>query len=874
MYYLNMIRMKTKFLLASCVLAAAVAGCQNEEFEAVNVGGQAASDLVEVGDNFMISGVGAVAPGTRTQWVEGTNAQGKKVLMSYFTPVIPMTGSGAATNTTLGSTAVIAPTIGACALVGGNVYSNYEFYHYGWLATGQNSADFSDCPGADGLYDLANGWLYDDLTTGVSASSSEDVDAVISWSGNPATMTVNLTGNAKSYNNESYAVPADVNLNSGIYKTENKAMFKGDYVLYYPYNDQFTEGMIPATSEVAFDDVEKADLGSLDVAENTFRYAYAPDMVGGTTAASFEFKNLSGIVKITVKEKQGSTLSGNIEKLMLYSEKDGFLTKVYLDPSAIAAGKEGTEIYASGNKETNKTILVNMETASNKLGKNDVVYISALPTTVSDLVVYAYANNKWAACEVGSFEIKAGTGVPLEVTYADDDFEDKYLAVDTKSLIEAIKNAKANASALKPATVEVLGNITLDKAQKTDGTTASGRYDIPSYVTITGDKIIVPEDVTMVIYQNAAVESAIDVEGQPCCTGTHAGNLWVRNGGIIAGTVNVKAGYEGKEDAVLNFLSQPSAVANGASQIAAEAEVNVEGTVSFSGATDIRGTLNIAEDATATVGTASAAADVNVRGGKVSNDGTFEVLNGKFAVVGAQGNSYTAADGENFTNNGKFIDNVGTTVGGATQHMTMGAEAQYICKVDDQARLDEAYKQKKACNLIQITKAITAATPGTAPDYYDFTAVEQHADKDVDVEVAATGVKFQPSVEVTIGNLSVTSGSLEIKETAYTPATMTEPEVYGYLHVNGDINIAASFSTAEDLIGMTADNLTVLENGTATFGKRTNVNDVTLAVDQTIEVQKGGTFTITDAASANAALITCKEIVDNGTFNGYPNVIE
>lgn len=858
MYYLNMIRMKTKFLLASCVLAAAVAGCQNEEFEAVNVGGQATSSLVEVGDNFMISGVGAVAPGTRTYWGEGTNAAGNKVLLNYFTPIIA--GGNWVANTELGGTGVESPEIGACVLIGGSVYSNYQFYHYGWLATGQEKADFDICYPAK----LNNGWLYSELTTTMSTAGE---DAAMERG------QFRLKGTAKTYNNESYAVSADdLNLNSGIYQTENKAMFAGDYVLYYPYNKDFTEGMIPATSKVAFNDVEKKDLGSLDVAENTFRYAYAPDMVGGTKAASFEFKNLSGIVKITVKGATDADLATpSIEKLMLYSEKDGFLTKVYLDPSAIAAGKEGTEIYASGNKETNKTILVNMETASNKLGKNDVVYISALPTTVSDLVVYAYANNKWAACEVGNFEIKAGTGVPLDVTYADDDFEDKYLAVDTESLIEAIKNAKANATAQKPATIEVLGNITLDAAKNTTSS-AAGRYDIPPYITITGDKIVVPEDVMLVVNSGATIESAIDVEGKSCCTGTNGGALYVQKAGVLAGTVNVKAGYEGKKNASLTFNNYGTGTT--ASSIAATAEVNVEGTVTFEGATDIRGTLNIAEDATATVGSASNAADVNVRGGKVSNDGTFEVLNGKFAVVGAQGNSYTAADGENFTNNGKFIDNVGTTVGGATQHMTMGAEAQYICKVDDQARLDEAYKQKKACNLIQITKAITAATPGTDPDYYDFTAVEQHADKDVDVEVAATGVKFQPSVEVTIGNLSVTSGSLEIKETAYTPATMTEPEVYGYLHVNGDINIAASFSTAEDLIGMTADNLTVLENGTATFGKRTNVNDVTLAVDQTIEVQKGGTFTITDAASANAALITCKEIVDNGTFNGYPNVIE
>lgn len=855
-----MIRMKTKFLLASCVLAAAVAGCQNEEFEAVNVGGQAASDLVEVGDNFMISGVGAVAPGTRTQWVEGTNAQGKTVLMSYFTPIIPMTGSSAATNTTLGGTAVIAPTIGACALVGGNVYSNYEFYHYGWLATGQNSADFSDCPGADDLYDLDNGWLYDDLTTSVTASSTEDVDAVISWTtGSPATMTVNLSGSAKSYNNESYAVPADVNLNSGIYKTENKAMFKGDYVLYYPYNDQFTEGMIPATSKVAFNDVEKEDLGSLDVAENTFRYAYAPDMVGGTTAASFEFKNLSGIVKITVKGANNQPLTNDISKLMLYSEKDGFLTKVYLDPSAIAAGKEGTEIYANGNKETNKTILVNMASGS-ELNNGDAVYISALPTAVSDLVVYAYANDKWAECTIGTFEITAGIGRGLEVTYADDDFEDKYLAVDTESLIEAIKNAKVNATVQKPATIEVLGNITLDKAQKTYGTTNNGRYDIPANVIITGDKIIVPEDVMLVVNSGATIESTIDVEGKSCCTGTNGGALYVQKAGVLAGTVNVKAGYEGKKNASLIFNN--NGVGTTASAIAATAEVNVEGAVTFEGATDIRGALNIAEDAVATVN--AAVADVNVYGGIITNNGTFEVAAGKFALWGAQGSS-SAQDGQYFKNNGKFIDNVGTVVGGATANMVMSAEAQYICKVDDQARLDEAYIQKTACNLIQIIGDNGAKA-------YDLAQAVQHKDKDVDIEVACADVKFKPSKEVTIGNLSVTSGDLTIDKTSVTAATETTPATYNALHVNGDIELYATFKTEKDVVGMTANNLTVYNQGSATFDKRELRNGVTLDVDQYITVEKGGTLTIVDATSANAALVNCAEVVNHGgTFNGVPN---
>lgn len=856
MYYLNMIRMKTKFLLASCVLAAAVAGCQNEEFEAVNVGGQATSSLVEVGDNFMISGVGAVAPGTRTYWGEGTNAAGNKVLLNYFTPIIA--GGNLVANTELGGTGVESPEIGACVLIGGSVYSNYQFYHYGWLATGQEKADFDICDPAK----LNNGWLYSELTTTMSTAGE---DAAMERG------HFRLKGTAKTYNNESYDVSADdLNLNSGIYQTENKAMFAGDYVLYYPYNKDFTEGMIPATSKVAFNDVEKKDLGSLDVAENTFRYAYAPDMVGGTKAASFEFKNLSGIVKITVKGATDADLATpSIEKLMLYSEKDGFLTKVYLDPSAIAAGKEGTEIYASGNKETNKTILVNMETANNKLGKDDVVYISALPTKVSDLVVYAYANNKWAACEVGNFEIKAGTGVPLTVTYADDDFEDKYLAVDTESLIEAIKNAKANATVQKPATIEVLGNITLDAAKNTIGS-ATARYDIPANVIITGDKIIVPENVMMVVNSSATIESAIDVEGQSCCTGTTGGALYVQKAGVLAGTVNVKAGYEGKADAVLVFNTFGTGTT--ASAIAATAEVNVEGTVTFEDATDIRGTLNIAEDATAEV--SQTTANVNVYGGTITNDGTFEVAKGKFALFDANGNANQAA-GQYFKNNGKFIDNVGTTIGSAAErYMAMGADAQYICKVATQARLDEAYENKLACNLIQI---VDVETSGGSSVAYDFAKAQKHNGEDVDVDVNLVGttteVAFEPTEEATIGNLSVSVGELTINKSVEIEDAKGDPTgEYASLHVNGNLDVYSSFIVATDVREMTvSNNMTVYKGGSATFEPRDEFIGTTMDVTNTIETKNGGSFTITGTGD-NIARVYCGDIIGGQYFNGTPIV--
>ena len=793
----------------------------------------------------MISGVGAVAPGTRTHWVLGDDG---KSLFNAFIPVFA--GSTATEYTTWlgGSTTgkkVNAPTIGACALVGGSVYSNYEFYHYGWLATGQNAAAFDICD-ADVL---ENGWLYDEVTTTATETAGNEVAY--------ESGAFKLSASNKTYNNKTLTWNEDgVNLNSGIYKTENKAMFKGDYVLYYPYNEDFTEGMIPATSKVAFGDattgVTKDNLESQELAENTFRYAYAPDMVGGTTAASFEFKNLSGIVKITVKGATDADLATpSIEKLMLYSEKDGFLTKVYLDPSAIAAGKEGTEIYVSGNKETNKTILVNMETANNKLGKDDVVYISALPTKVSDLVVYAYANNKWAECTIGDFEIKAGTGVGLKVTYADDDFEDVYLAVDDASLREAITNI-GTATEDDPATIRVIGDITL---------AANSEVVIPSYVTVEGDKIIVPEDGKLSIDKYATIASDVEVQGQSCCgSSTNGGRMWVRTGATVTGNINVLAGYEDKLAGTLTFSHISSATPAEPALVAADAVITSAGNVQFNTPTDIRGTLVIDEDATATVNAVNA--DVNVKGGKIENNGTFEV-EGQFAMLDANGQTEWAA-GQNFTNNGTFIDHVGATVGGATQNMKQNGT--YLCKVDSQHRLDIAYTNKTACSVIEFIN--------TAALSYDFNEVEKHGTPadDIDIIVSSTGVitTFVGTPTGTATSTAATIGNLTVSEGAQLTIDVTLK-----LAVAGDIKVAGTMTTEENMVGMTADNMTIVENGAATFGERNDVTGTTLAVSNTIDVQEGGTLTLTGSVSAGTnALVTCTKLVEGGSFpNGKPEVV-
>ena len=98
---------------------------------------------------------------------------------------------------------------------------------------------------------------------------------------------------------------------------------------------------------------------------------------------------------------------------------------------------------------------------------------------------------------------------------------------------------------------------------------------------------------------------------------------------------------------------------------------------------------------------------------------------------------------------------------------------------------------------------------------------------------------------------------------------------YAAINVKGDITLAGKFETAEDVRNMVADNLTVLNGGTAKFGNRRTSQDTTLRVLGTIENQKGGTFVITPKGTdANVAYVTCTKLIEGGSFTGKPEVVK
>lgn len=831
--------MKTKVVLTSFALAAATGSmfvaCNNEDFVTEN-GAIEQSGMIELSENFMISAAGVDNASTRTHW----QLNEKGALTNVYIPVAAAAGAG---NNTLGGNLVTAPSIGLCwigtAGAGEQVYTNYEFFHNGWLAKDE-TAKFDPCDDSE----LTNGWLYSDLKVVNVASTTpgEEVFANVTDldQAESATAKKDAEGNPLT-------VASDLDLNSGVYKTCNKAIFGGQYIAYYPYNADFKDaGAIPATSVVEFTNMDKNDPTDLQLSNNTFRYTNVATINGGTQAEGFGFKNLSGVVRVVLKSDKN--LDGQkIKKVMLYSKSSSFVKEVLLSPAKIAAGATGTELY-SKVVATNKTIVVNMASGKELSilkdgGADCTVYLTALPAKISDLTVMVQNDdNKWAECEIGNFEIVAGEGRELVATYAAEDFKAVHYAVDQATLAEAITDC-GSATKEEPATIKVLGDITLESD-----------VIVPEYVTIDGDKVIVPEDKTLSLDNNSAIKSAVVVEGKSCCSGTAGGKLSVA-GATIYGNVTTTVGEATPAKPGTIEFTAANAV------VGADAVIESAGTVDFADNSNVAiyGTLTLDQDVVATVAEKSVVA---VKGGIINNNGTFEVL-GDFSMLDAQGSTVAAA-GKNFKNNGTFIDNVGSKVGGATQSMTFGVDGEYICKVDGVNRMNEAYENKTACSTIEIIS--------TGKNIYTFDKLRPHNDKDVDILVSGTNVYFQPVKNITIGNLTVEGGA------KYAELSIFETKNNNTIKVNGDIVVGkkAWLWVEEDVRNMEADNLTVVETGNVKFMNRITSQDKTLTVKETIEVQKGGSFEIKAAENdtKNIAYVTCTKLVEGGTFSGKPIVVD
>jgi len=883
-----------KILMA--LSAMAIVGCSSEDFNDPSVA-QAIDDssLVQLGENFILAGVGEDGNTMRTHWEQNATT---KALYNVFLPIwaTAPTGGNLIYDATTGKDAKLdEQAVGLCWLgngtVGTDVYTNYEFYHFGWLKTGETSPVF-ECN------DLKNGAMYNEINVAAGDAAGAEADPTkFSFAG----------GVTKSF------LISDLNYNSGIYKTDNKAIFGGKYIVYYPFNDEFKDaGTIPAKAMTNWTDAPK-DFKDPLIGKETFRYSAPVDIKGGDQAAGFGLYNLSAIAQLRLAAHSSMT-GKQIDKIVLYSAKEQLLERAYLAADKIDAGEKGTNLYKA--TEGTKTIVATFATPVTMPATGQVSgYITVLPTTVEDLVVFVHnsTDGTWAKYSMPSTEFKAGNAQIVSLSPKAGNFKTDYYAVDDATLNTALSEARtAIGGTTAKKTITVIGDITLKTVANINATQ-------DPYITIKGDKIIVPENMTLTL--NTNLESDLQILGKSCCSNSAwTGGRVVVQGGTLNNVTMEKTEANATTPALYNQYN-PEVTYSGAATIAAGKTFEVKaGNVQVDAAVQHKGNINIAEGVKLTV---SSTGDLNFMGSTVVNDGTIEVEKaGKFDMTDKDGNA-TASDGKRMTNNGEFIHNVDAAVGTAVQ--SMNQNGTYRCRVDKQIKLDDAYQKWLACSVIEMVGAGQTYNLGVAEKNIEY----KHNGKFIDIEVNTTSLTTfnNPDLgsgdgdnkNIQVGKLTVMQGGLYLnyvkgegkreltvngdmtvsaKSSLFSSKNITVKEnlkvegaelIYcgkkqneGGLAVTKDITVsgAAGVFNADgiDALDITCANFTLADAATAKFGNRTNGDTKNLTVSGTISNPAGCTFSIHAAnqeAGSVLATITCKKLTVGGSFpGGKPQVVE
>ena len=877
--------------------AVAMVGCSSEDVMDFSAN-QAPEDsrMIQLDDNFVLAGVVEEDDVTRTHW-EMVN----KSLVNKFLPIYAQNYDVDPGKKLSAAADLEAQAVGLCWLgqgaVGTDVYTNYQFYHFGWLNNDEEEADVN-CD------ELVNGSLYSDITMKAGAAGAEAVPGT-DWDA-----ATGLLAKSKTAGGED-----NLNYNSGVYKTDNKAIFGGQYIVYYPFDADFKNaGTIPAKAETSFNPVSE-NFNTKELGHATFRYSAPVDIEGGAQAAGFGMKNLSTLVQLRVACPAGDPAIGvkSIDQIILYSPSRKLLKQANLAADKIAAGQKGEALYAE--TEGTKTIVATFDAPEplKVTTADDVVsaYITVLPTTVDDLKVLVHnsTDGTWATIDMPTTAFEAGKAKRLDITVTTADFVANYTAVDEASLTQALTEARLVAVDEEHATtIQVIGDITL----------ATTPYNIndanDQFITITGDDIIVPEAVTLNL--NTNMESDIRVLGKACCGVAATGGRLTIAGGTV-GNVTMEE-TEARVTPATYLDYNPLVTYTGAATVAAGSTFTVEaGNVVVNSAVEHKGDIVINEGATVTV---NGTGDLQFMGSNVTNDGTIEVMKaGHFDMTDANGNA-TAADGKRMTNNGTFIHNVDAAVGTAVQSMNQNGE--YRCRVDDQPKLDDAFLQWTACNVIEMVNDVAKS--------YNLKNACKHADDYIDIEVSATAdVLTTFSNPATADTKNIEIGSL----TANTKLDITfvadkrtltvhrDMNVYANtdltsskkIDVKGDLNVegagvtltyqgakankdglavagaitidAAVFDAGKDdadsdvdALNITCKNFTLTNAAKAYFGNRKDGDTVNMTVSETIDNQEGCEFNIhaanQDGDGSVIARITCKTLLVGGTFPGGRPIVK
>lgn len=706
--------MKNKHLLFAMALPALFVACADDNFTSQSNPGDAQGEFITLPANFALVQDNEGAQ-TKGAWSTNGDMTGSFYWMPELTEgstdVFAPDRIGLAwTGVSLKDDGTVDPVGSALTSYSDRVFTNYKFEHFAWRIHGvELKADPCE----------PNTWQ-----SGAKLLQTEYFDA--GWKRTSQELPPYIeTGKLKD---------EDIDLNTGLFNTDNSTVYAGQYIVYSPYDAENVSNYIIASSKnvyegaYLYDDNGEETSGKTTGKGKVWEYydifVYGKTSVGGgDQLTTFTTKNLHGYVSLALKG------AGNIKKVILYDPEGRLLTKVGLSAKGIYEGKEGKDLYLAAGvaeRETTKTITVEMDKRGEttlaypalNATSNSRVLIPVLPTeSALDNVEIILVNDQDKAFRTTISSLSVERNRPTPVTIDNVDFTNcGVLVTDEIALRVATGNQDdgdelvagfASNGADEAQTVELLGDIEL-----TTTLAIRGNY------TLNGGRIIIPgnkgeqvegygnkAEIRMVVHNNSndasvanpVINSDILAKAAGCCE-EYGGSLIVGNatinGNVVTENQASYADFEDYVDELDTDKSQHGMV-----------KFNVTGaTTDFNGTLTNNGRLDIGRsDRGEDDGATAAALQVNVGegGGIVNNnqmtifryieDGQADTQYSAYLYVGRGGelsnNGTFTIEGRlthygSGKNNGVIYDRVSSTVSGDLINYNT-ENAEYICDVNN-----------------------------------------------------------------------------------------------------------------------------------------------------------------------------------------------
>lgn len=346
---------------------------------------------------------------------------------------------------------------GAVDVLDQKVYTNYEYEHVGWLDELAGEPKVDPC--------VENKLLNGAFIVGEGEPKANYAGTYNSdgrWNKyyyGPKQGQYNSTGDAQS--------SGTLRLDKGVFRTNNAAVFEGEYLAYYPYTKAFTKGQILANLPQTFTvDVQKDKYAA--ASDSLFSIGYIRHYAGGSSASGLNAKTLNGflIAKLYNKDTNVSSADKKIKKVIFYTEDvNGIVYRQDLDAAKCVEdlkdgeldSKNGELFFQNGTKVATNALVANMATgmlegatvkADTELEGATWVALPVLPQDIKGLHVILI-DDQDKSCTISMTEkgkISSNGVQQVEINLNECTFINEYLAVDERSFISAMAKIQTNGS--------------------------------------------------------------------------------------------------------------------------------------------------------------------------------------------------------------------------------------------------------------------------------------------------------------------------------------------------------------------------------------------------------------------------------------------